>query len=253
MSRVVIFLYGLLAYACFFFTILYAIGFVGGIVVPKGIDDGTVGAVGPSILINVAFLLTFAVQHTIMARPAFKRWWTRIIPKAAERSTFVIVTSAILVTTFWQWRPLTGIVWDVETPALRAVLWGGFALGWGMVFYSTFLIDHFDLFGLRQVVLNLRRRPYAPTPFVERSLYRIVRNPLMLGFVIAFWTTPTMTTGHLLFAAVTTAYIIFGINVEERDIAKALGPEYESYRARTPMLIPIPKGLRSAKAAGRAA
>ncbi len=238
MGRLLILLYGLTSYAAFFVTFLYAIGFLSGIGVPKAINDGTVGPAATSILVNVALLGLFAVQHTIMARPAFKRWWTTIIPKPIERSTFVLVASGCLLLLYWQWRPLPDVIWHVESSAGRGILRGLSLLGWAMVLYSSFLIDHFDLFGLRQVVLHARGQPYKHHPFMERSLYRLIRHPLMAGFIIAFWATPDMTVGHLLFAAVTTAYILFGIMIEERDLMTMLGEDYLAYRRRTPMLIP---------------
>jgi protein-S-isoprenylcysteine O-methyltransferase Ste14 len=240
-GRIAIFLYGVVAYSMFFGTILYAIGFVGKFGVPKSIDGGVEGPVGMAVLVNLSILGLFAVQHMIMARPGFKRWWTGIIPAAMERSTFVILASAILMLLFWQWRPINAVVWAVEHPAARAVLMALSITGFGIVFYSSFLIDHFDLFGLRQVWLHLRDRAYEQHPFMERSLYRIVRHPLMLGFLIAFWSTPTMTAGHLLFAIGTTGYILIGTRMEERDLVRLHGAEYEAYRRRTAMLVPWPK------------
>ena len=204
MSRILIFVYGLFAYAMFFITICYAIGFVGNFIVPKSIDTGVEIGLLPALVINGLLLSLFVVQHTIMARPAFKAWWTTIIPKAMERSTFVILASAILLLTFWQWKPQSAIVWNIEQPALRIALIAVSMLGWATVFFSSFLIDHFDLFGLRHVTLHLRKRPYTNQPFAERSLYKLVRHPLMTGFLIAFWVTPTMTVGHLFFAVMTT-------------------------------------------------
>ncbi len=241
MGRALALLYGVVAYAAFVVSFLYAIGFLSAIGVPKAINDGTVGPTATSILVNVALLGLFAVQHTIMARPAFKRWWTTIIPKPIERSTFVLAASACLLLLYWQWRPLPDVIWHVESPIGRGILVGLSMLGWVIVLYSSFLIDHFDLFGLRQVVLHARGQQYSQHPFMERSLYRLIRHPLMAGFIIAFWATPDMTVGHLLFAAVSTAYIIFGITVEERDLVMVLGEDYLEYRKRTPMLIPRPR------------
>lgn len=237
MGRVLIFLYGVASYLAFFGTILYAIGFTTRLVVPKAINDGE--AVGPltAVVIDCLLLGLFAVQHAVMARPAFKDWWTKIIPTAAERSTFVLVSSLILLLTFWQWRPLPGVVWAVEQP-VAGVLLATSLVGWALVFYSTFLIDHFDLFGLRQVSLHLLGREYHHPPFSDHALYRWVRHPLMAGFLIAFWFTPLMTYGHLLFAALTTGYILIGIQMEERDLVTFLGAPYEEYRKRTPMLVP---------------
>jgi protein-S-isoprenylcysteine O-methyltransferase Ste14 len=240
MHRVLCFVYGLASYAAFFVTILYAIGFMANLAVPKGIDDGPVESPARSILINLLLLGAFAIQHTIMARPGFKRWWTTIVPRPIERSTFVLVASALLMIMFWQWRPLLGTVWHVDTSIVRYFLLGLSMVGWAIVFYSSFLIDHFELFGLRQVYLHLCGRPYEHRGFVTPALYRIVRNPLMLGFVIAFWSTPDMTQGHLLFAIATTFYILVGIHFEERDIARILGEPYQQYRRQTPMLLPTP-------------
>jgi len=242
MQRTVIFIYGLVCYLFFFATFYYAIGFVTGLVVPKAINDGTPGPAWQAVLINVAFLSLFAIQHTIMARPGFKRWWTQIIPPPMERSTFVLVATAILAAMMYFWRPIPDVIWNVEQPVVRGLLTAISLLGFAIVLYASFLIDHFDLFGLRQVILHLRGREYTQRPFMERSLYRIVRHPLMLGFLIAFWVTPTMTLGHLLFAGVTTGYILFGTWIEERDLVKQHGEAYLSYRRRVRGLVPIPKG-----------
>ena len=245
MTRWAILIYGILAYIAFLATFLYAIGFLEGVVVPKDINTGKQGPLGWAILINVALLGLFAVQHSIMARPAFKAWWTKIVHPAIERSTFVLATCVCLALLFWLWRPMTGVIWETDQPVLRTMLIALSLAGWGIVLYSSFLIDHFDLFGLRQVVLHFRGREYAHGPFMERSLYKLVRHPLMTGFIIAFWATPLMTAGHLLFAAVTTAYIILlGIRLEERNLVSILGEDYLRYRRRTPMLIPRPWGRR---------
>jgi protein-S-isoprenylcysteine O-methyltransferase Ste14 len=241
MGRVVIFFYGVVAYGAFFVTILYAIGFLGGFVVPKTIDSGTAGPVGTAVLINVLLILLFGVQHTIMARPWFKNWWTRILPKPAERSTFVLAASALLALLMWQWRPMPTIVWQLDAAAGKALLWGLYFFGWFLVFYSSFLIDHFDLFGLRQVFLHLKSREYHHRPFMAHSLYKVIRHPLMAGFLVAAWATPTMTQGHLLFAAVITGYVFVGVRLEERDLVRFLGEDYRRYRERTPMLLPLPK------------
>lgn len=237
--RTAFLLYGVVAYTIFLGTFLYAMGFVGNLVVPKSIDSGEPGPMGQSIIINVLLLSLFVVQHTIMARPEFKEWWTRMVPKPIERSTFVLATCAVLILMFWQWRPLPEMVWSVQNSAGRAILYGLFAAGWGLVLYSSLLINHFDLFGLRQVILYFRGTEYHHPGFVMPRLYRVVRNPLMLGFLIAFWSTPDMSRGHLLFAVLTTGYILMGIWFEERDLIKILGDEYRAYRARTPMLIPV--------------
>jgi protein-S-isoprenylcysteine O-methyltransferase Ste14 len=239
-GKVTAFGYGLVAYLAFFATILYAIGFVGNFVVPRSIDVGPESPVPQAIMINVFLILLFAIQHTVMARPAFKAWWTRLVPKAVERSTFVLIASALLALVFWQWRPIPSVVWHFEGPVARTVFTALFITGWVMVFYSSFLIDHFDLFGLRQVFLNLVGRPYFHRPFKTASLYKLIRHPLMLGFLIAFWSTPMMTSGHLLFALAMTAYILFGTALEERDLRRHLGDDYERYRRETPMLLPMP-------------
>ncbi len=239
MSRPLILLYGLAAYAIFFVTFLYAIGFTGNLVVPKSIDSGQTVGLGESLVVNLILLGVFAIQHTIMARPAFKRWFTRIIPEAAERSTFVLASSLALILLYWQWRPMTGSVWSLETPALRAVLWSIFAIGWLLVLASTFLINHFDLFGLRQVYKHFSKQEYRHIQFVKQNLYHYLRHPIMLGFIIAFWATPDMTVGHLLFAIGTTGYILVGIRFEEHDMRAYVGEEYDAYREEVPMLCPI--------------
>ncbi len=238
MRRHLIFGYGLVAYGFFLAAFLYAIGFLTVGLVPKSIDTGPAVPLWEAILVNSLLLGAFAVQHTIMARPAFKRWWTQIIPPAMERSTFVLAASLLLLLLFWQWRPIPGMLWQVEHPVGWTLLTGISLLGWATVLYTSFLIDHFDLFGLRQVFLNWRGQPYTHPRFIERSLYRVIRHPLMAGFLVAFWFTPTMTYGHLLFAGLTTAYIFIGVAFEERDLVRALGPQYLDYRARTPMLCP---------------
>jgi protein-S-isoprenylcysteine O-methyltransferase Ste14 len=202
--------------------------------------------VGVAVLVNTLLIGLFAVQHTIMARRAFKVWWTRIIPKAAERSTFVLASSLVLILLYWQWRPITGVVWEFAHPVPRAVLWSLFAAGWGLALYITFVIDHFELFGLRQVYLYWRGREYGPPVFVERSLYKWIRHPLMAGFLLAVWATPDMSQGHLLFAVAITGYVFMGVTFEERDLLRALGENYLRYRERTPMLLPIPKKKKRA-------
>ncbi|HEY2388917.1 MAG TPA: isoprenylcysteine carboxylmethyltransferase family protein [Candidatus Binatia bacterium] len=243
MGPIIAFGYGVVSYAVFFATFLYAMGFVGNLV-PQGMDAPPVSPLGTSLLIDLGLLGLFAVQHSVMARPVFKRWWTRIVPHAVERSTYVLASSLALILLFWQWRPLGGIVWNIDNTAGRALMWTGFAFGWGLVLLTTFLINHFDLFGLRQVWLNLRGRPYTHLPFKTPGLYRLVRHPLYVGWFFAFWATPTMTTTHLLFAVMTTAYILIAIQLEERDLV-TFHPEYAEYRERVPMLIP---GTRSGAA-----
>jgi protein-S-isoprenylcysteine O-methyltransferase Ste14 len=236
MGPIIAFTYGVVAYAVFFASFLYAIGFVGNLV-PQGMDAAPVSPLGVSLLIDLGLLGLFAVQHSVMARPAFKRWWTRIVPTPVERSTYVLASSLALILLFWQWRPLGGVVWDIDNAAGRALMWTGFAFGWGLVLVTTFLINHFDLFGLRQVWFNLRGRPYTQLPFKTPGPYRLVRHPLYVGWFFAFWATPTMTTTHLLFAVMTTAYILIAIQLEERDLV-TFHPEYAEYRERVPMLIP---------------
>ena len=238
MRRIGVFIYGVLAYACFFGTFLYAIGFVGGFGVPRSIDSAAEGSVGVAVVVDLLLLTVFALQHSVMARPAFKRWWTRIVPEPAERSTYVLASSLALLFLFWQWRPIGGVVWHVEHPVGQAVLYGLFAAGWLTVLITTFLINHFDLFGLRQVWLHLRGQPYRPLGFVTPGPYRHVRHPLYVGWLFAFWSTPTMTAAHLLFAVMTTAYILIAIRFEERDLGEFYGESYAEYRRNVPMLVP---------------
>jgi methanethiol S-methyltransferase len=238
MTRIVAFVYGVVSYAIFFVTFLYAAGFVGNLVVPKSLDGAPVGPLGTSLPIDLVLLGLFAVQHSVMARPAFKQVWTGIVPRPVERSTYVLASSLALILLFWQWRPLGGVVWDVQDPVGRALLHAGFAFGWLLVLVTTFLINHFDLFGLRQVWLHLRGRSYRPLPFTTPGPYRIVRHPLYVGWLFAFWATPTMTATHVLFAVATTSYILLAIRFEERDLVDA-HPEYAGYRNRVPMLVPV--------------
>lgn len=237
MKKLIIFVYGLLAYAMFFGTILYSIGFVGNILVPVSIDSAPVGDTMQAVLIDLALLGLFAVQHSVMARTGFKKWWTQIIPEAAERSTYVLLSSLALIALYAGWQPLGGVIWTVTDPLAVNVLYGVFALGWTLVFLSSFLINHFDLFGLRQVTLQLMERPYTPLKFKTPFLYNFVRHPLYFGLLLAFWATPNMTVTHLFFAIATTGYILIGIQLEERDLARAF-PEYSAYRDRVSMLLP---------------
>lgn len=241
MKRGLILLYAVVAYAVFFGAFLYAIGFTGGLFVPKGIDDG--GRHGPAaaIVINLLLLSAFAVQHTIMARPAFKRWWTQLIPVHAERATFVLAASLLLWLLFWQWRPIPHPVWNLVGRPTGDLLFGLFAIGWLTVLVATFMIGHFALFGLWQAWLGFLGREIPSFQFITPGLYRVVRHPIMLGFLVAFWATPMMTCGHLLFTVVTTAYILFGIWIEERDLVSCFGERYLQYRATTPMLLPLPR------------
>jgi protein-S-isoprenylcysteine O-methyltransferase Ste14 len=242
MGRILAFVYGAVSYIVFFATFLYAIGFVGNLMVPKSIDTGPPAAtITRALIMNTLLLSIFAIQHSVMARPAFKRWWTRIVPLAVERSTYVLLSSLALILLFWQWRPMTSVIWEMDNTAGQFILWAVFFSGWGIVLLSTFLINHFDLFGLRQVYLYSRDQEYTHVGFKELFLYKFVRHPIMLGFIIAFWTTPRMTAGHLLFAAVTTVYILVAIQLEERDTISSHGTAYEDYRNRVSMLLPIPK------------
>lgn len=229
--------YAVLSYAVFFVTFLYAIGFTANIVVPKSIDSGPVDPLLPSLAVNLLALGVFAIQHSVMARPVFKRWWTRYVPPPIERSTYVLLASLALVLVYVAWRPLPAVVWQIEAPASRGLIWGLFALGWLIVLLSTFMISHFELFGLKQAMVR-RFDPQAPAVLTTRYLYRYVRHPIMLGFLIAFWATPSMTQGHLLFAVMTTAYIFIGIALEEHDMIGQFGDRYRSYRARVPALLP---------------
>jgi methanethiol S-methyltransferase len=240
MKRWLIFFYGVACYAIAFVTLLYAIGFVGNLWVPKSIDSAPRLPLGLALLIDAVLLGLFAIQHSVMARPGFKRWWTRMVAKEAERSTYILFASIALIIMFAYWEPIGGSVWDVQSPLGQELLYGGFAFGWFLVFLSTFLINHFDLFGLRQVWLQLLGKPYRPLPFKTPMLYRIVRHPLYVGLLLAFWSTPTMTLTHLVFAIATTAYILIAIQLEEHDLL-AEHPEYAQYRKRVPMLVPFLK------------
>ena len=237
LSALLILCYAAAVYLLFLVVLAYAVGFFIDFGVPKGIDQGTRPAVPLAVAIDLLLLLLFAVQHTVMARPWFKRRWTRVVPAPAERTTFVLCASLVLAALFWLWRPVDGTVWNLSGPGAGALL-AGYAAGWAIALASTFMINHFDLFGLRQAYLHARGATYSPPPFTERSLYRRIRHPLMAGFVVIFWSAPTMTIGHLLFAATATGYILAGIAFEERDLQRCLGQSYTSYRARVPALVP---------------
>jgi protein-S-isoprenylcysteine O-methyltransferase Ste14 len=238
MKRIAVFVYGAVSYSIFFVTFLYAIGFVGNLIVPNSIDSSPQGPLGQALLVDALLLGLFALQHSVMARPAFKRWWTRFVPKPVERSTYVLFSSLALIAVFAYWQPVGGVIWNVQDPAGQAVLYGLCAVGWGLVLVATFLINHFDLFGLRQVWLHLRGEEYYPLTFGTPGPYRLVRHPLYVGFIIAFWATPIMTASHLFFALMTTGYILIAIRLEEHDLVCEHGTRYAEYRKQVPMLVP---------------
>lgn len=242
MNRVLALVYGVICYLMFLFTILYAIGFVGNVYVPKSIDTPPLSApLTAALVVDAVLLSLFAVQHSVMARQWFKRAWTRVISPAVERSTYVLLASLILLFLFWQWQPLGPVIWEVSNPTAKLVLQGLFWMGWGGVIFSTYLVDHFSLFGLRQVWRYFQRQSDEPIPFKSPGLYKVVRHPLYLGFIIAFWSTPRMTFGHLFFAIMTTAYILVAIQFEERDLLHAYGDTYRVYRQRVSMILPLPR------------
>lgn len=236
--RITIFAFGALAYLVFLATFLYALGFVGGLLVPTTLDGAPRMPFAPALAIDLGLLALFAIQHSVMARPAFKRAWTRIVAPELERPIYVLASSLCLIAMFALWQPLGGVVWQLESAAARGVAWALFAFGWGLVLVTTFLINHFDLFGLRQVWFALRGQPYRALKFVEPGPYKLVRHPLYVGWLFAFWATPTMTAAHLVFAIMTTAYILVAIQLEERDLLAEHGERYASYRRRVPMLVP---------------
>ena len=239
MGAISAFVYGAVAYACGLAALVYSIGFVGNLVVPKSIDAGGAGGTGEAVLVNVLLLGLFGVQHSVMARRSFKRWWTRVVPDSVERSAYVLASSLVLGLLLWQWRPIPEpIVWQVESPVVALLLWSTFWLGWSVLLISTFLINHFELFGLRQVYARLTDRTLPSPEFRTPGIYRYVRHPIYLGFVLAFWSAPVMTAGHLLFAIATTGYILIGIAFEERDLIAQFGEQYRRYRAQVGMLVP---------------
>jgi protein-S-isoprenylcysteine O-methyltransferase Ste14 len=250
MKKALALLYGIVAYVFFFATFLYAIGFVGNIGVPKSIDTGTAVPVAVAVVIDAILLSLFALQHSIMARRGFKQRWTRVVSWHVERSTFVLAASAVLALLLWQWRPIPGKIWDISGTTLGSALMVTFWLGWGILLVSTFLINHFELFGLQQVWSYVRGADFHQPDFKAPSLYKVVRHPIYLGFVIAFWSAPVMTVGHLLFSVATTGYILVGIYFEERDLIRAYGQAYRDYRARVPMLLPLLR-VRPSQASGK--
>lgn len=241
MGRIISFVYGVLAHLGFLVAFLYLIGFLGNFVVPKSIDSGQAGPVGQALLINVILIAIFGIPHSVMARPGFKQWWTKVIPQHIERSTYVMQGNLLVALLMWQWQPMVGVIWNVEHPVGASVLWGLFGIGWVMIVLTSFVINHFDLFGLRQVYLHLRGMEYTPLEFKAKWIYKYIRHPLMLGWIIAFWATPQMSAGHLVFAVGTTIYILIGIQFEERDLVKSHGEDYENYRRKVSMLLPFKK------------
>ena len=237
MKRIAVILYGVICYALFLATFLYAIGFIGNLIVPKSIDSVPTVSFGTALFINTLLLAVFAIQHSVMARPFFKRALTRIVPVAIERSTYVLFSSLALMLLFGLWQPMGGVIWDSGGNFANLLIYAAYAFGWLLILASTFSIDHFDLFGLRQTWCFALGIEYRPPEFRQPFLYRIVRHPLYVGWIVAIWSTPTMTVAHLCFALVTTIYILVGIQLEERDLAK-LHPEYNDYKTRVPMLIP---------------
>jgi protein-S-isoprenylcysteine O-methyltransferase Ste14 len=240
MAGLVTLIYGIVAYACALGALLYLVGFVGNLVVPKSIDSGTTGALVPSLIVDTALIGLFAIQHSVMARQGFKRWWTRIVPPPVERSTYLVFTGLALLILYWQWRPIPTPVWTVESSAAAGVVDGIFWLGWVVLVASTFMLNHFEMFGLSQVFARLFGKPLADARFRTPLLYRHVRHPIYLGVLLAVWATPAMTVGHLLFSMMITGYILVAIQFEERDLIQQFGDQYRRYRQRASMLIPVP-------------
>jgi len=241
MKKLIFLVYGVVAYLIFFATFCYAVGFVSALFVPKNIDSIPDSPLGFALLANAGLLSLFALQHSIMARPAFKRWWTKVVPEPIERSTYVLFSSICLLILFWYWQPMGGVVWQVESESVRSLLTILCLFGFGIVLVTTFLINHFDLFGLRQVWLNFTGKTYEHLPFRTPFYYKYVRHPLYLGFMIAFWSAPTMTVAHLFFAVMTTGYMLVAIQFEENDLVKHFGTKYQDYQRSAPMLIPFTK------------
>jgi protein-S-isoprenylcysteine O-methyltransferase Ste14 len=240
MRRVLFFIYGILSYLVFFVTFLYAVGFVGNLVVPKTIDSGFQGGTGSALIVNILLLALFALQHSIMARRPFKKWWAKIVPVEIERSTYVLFSSIALILMFYFWRPVTDVIWSVQSTALADILWALYFFGWFFVLTGTFLINHFNLFGLQQVYWALKKQDQQYPKFVTPFYYKFVRHPLMLGFIIAFWAAPVITAGHLLFAIATTGYILIAIQLEERDLVSYHGEAYKRYQREVSQIIPMP-------------
>jgi len=241
MGKVLSFVYGIIAHVGFLIVLFYLIGFLANIVVPKNINSGEIAPFMQALAINIILLALFAIQHSVMARPDFKRWWTTLIPPYLERSTYVLMSNGVVVLMLWQWQPMPEVIWQVENPVGVMVLWGLFGLGWMVLVLASFMINHFDLFGTRQVYLHFRGERYSPLPFKTRGFYKYIRHPLMLGWLLAFWATPYMTEGHLVFAVGTTVYILAAIQIEERDLVNSHGETYEKYRRQTSMLLPLKK------------
>jgi len=247
MKKLFFLLYGIIAYLIFFGTFCYAVGFVSSLLVPKHIDSAPESPLGYALLVNAALLGLFAIQHSVMARPAFKRWWTRFVPEPIERSTYVLLASLCLILLFWYWQPMGGLIWNVQSEAIRILLIAISLFGFTIVLVSTFLINHFDLFGLRQVWFYATGKTYTSLPFRTPFFYQYVRHPLYLGFMIAFWSTPTMTVAHLFFAIMTTGYMLVAIQFEEHDLVNHFGSSYSEYKRSLPMLLPFTKRSRNLK------
>jgi methanethiol S-methyltransferase len=238
--RVLFFAYGTVSYLLFLAVFLYAVVFLADVFVPRSVSVGPAESVATALVINIALLALFGLQHSVMARPTFKRWWTTFVPEPIERSTYVLTSNIVLALLFWQWRPMNAVIWNVENAAMRGVIWAAFAAGWALVFIATLLLNHFELFGMRQVTLCLLGRPHTHLPFKVPLFYRVVRHPLYVGWIATFWATPTMTAGHVLFSAAMTLYILIAIRLEERNLMDIHGEPYRAYRASVPMLIPLP-------------
>lgn len=238
MNRIAAFAYGTLSYLLFLATFVYAVAFLGNVGLDRTIDGSALVPFGQALFVNILLLGLFAVQHSVMARPGFKQWWTRFVPKPVERSTYVLFSSLALLLLFYTWQPMGGTIWDVGDPVARGLIYGLFAAGWLLILVATFLINHFDLFGMRQVWLYFKDQPYTPLKFATPSFYRYVRHPLYVGWLLTFWATPTMTVAHLVFSIATTVYILIAIQFEERDLVKVHGSVYEQYRREVPMLVP---------------